>query len=269
VSRSEEAALFGDYGARVGYGGDGNFFHVIVFDFAAEEQYTVSAWVRAPESAAPIEAQIYLVATFPSGIVEDPYASQTFDLPTDGSWTQSAMTIGTDDADRIATLQVIVRAPGAPDGTVLDVDGVTVALGSVPLSFPWARTVDPATLRSLNLPDFADSPLIGVGPRNNLNLSAVDNEYALFLDQYGIAGTLAYLALWGTAAWLAVAAWRRGRGVSAALGLGFATFTLALVVFNIAAGSYYNFQVMAVYWLMAGYVAGVHIQRTVGRDEST
>jgi hypothetical protein len=97
--------------------------------------------------------------------------------------------------------------------------------------------------------------VIGAGPRKDIELGTVDNEYALFLDRYGALGTLAYLALFAGALLLSARAWFKGSDVVATMGLVMVTFTALLGLFNVTAGSYYHFQIMAVYWLLAGTLA--------------
>jgi hypothetical protein len=256
ASRTRAAALFGDWGARLTFDDGGGFYQHIIYPFPRGTAHTFSTWIRQSEPAGEDRAmELYIIATMPGGEVADPFASQTFTVPGDGRWVRVTLPFETPTDRTITILQPMIRVDWGSPPVSFDVDGITLSEGAFPPSYPNVGEIDPSTLRSRDLPDFADSPLIGVGPLRNETVEALDNEYALFLDRWGIVGTLAYLAMWGAVLWTLWRTWLRREGAIAALALGMVTFTVALMVFNVAAGSFYSFQLMAIFWLLIGFLA--------------
>jgi hypothetical protein len=94
--------------------------------------------------------------------------------------------------------------------------------------------------------------VIGIGPIDTLILGSFDDEYLLVTLRFGLLGLAAYLALYVVAG---ITAWR-ARAVAPPLSRGLAVavlgYVVALVLFNAAAGSYFNYQLMAVTWLLVG-----------------
>jgi len=83
----------------------------------------------------------------------------------------------------------------------------------------------------------------------------LDNEYLLYLRRHGLIGVAIYVAMY-----LAVlfASWRtylkaRSREIKI-LSLSLVGIVIAFLVFNFTAGSFYNPQLMAMFWLLAGLV---------------
>jgi hypothetical protein len=251
VARVTTEALFGKYGAALTLPPGGSFIHAVPFDFTRDASYTAALWLRTETEA---QVQIYLAATMTDGTAVDPFEQQIFTLEP-GSWQRIALTFQTPAEGRIGVLRFIIRIPGNAPPAELLVDGATVTQGAFPPSFRLVRDVSPSSLKDEGLPRFSDSPIIGAGPRKDIQLGNIDNEYGLFLDRYGILGMVSYLVLFAGAFLLGVRAWRSEDGFVSILGLALVTFTLALAVFNITAGSYYHFQIMAVYWLIAGLLA--------------
>ena len=246
-------ALFGNHSAEVTAEGGGGYFDTIVFDFARDEAYSAAVHVL-PLGDEPVTVQLYLAGTMADGRPEDPLA-QTVTTVDPGGWRQVVLPFETPEEGRLTVLQVIVRVPEGGGPAAFALDGATLTQGTIAPGFPRITDTDPSRLRNDELPRFADSPIIGAGPRKDIELGNVDNEYALFLDRYGLLGTAAYLALFTSALWLAWNAWSKGTGIVATAGLVMVIFTVLLALFNVTAGSYYHFQIMAVYWLLAGVLA--------------
>ena len=109
------------------------------------------------------------------------------------------------------------------------------------------------------------SPVLGVGPRKEVQVAALDNEYLVMAARYGLAGLAVYLWVLAAVAWALVrsaggrsarpAGARRARGepdwqtLGAAGALG---VWAAAAVFAVFAGWLLSFQLAAVTWLAAG-----------------
>lgn len=249
-----EESLFGDGSAAVTSPPTGALYQVVAYNFPIDRDFVVAAWVR---NASDVEqdVQIYIPARLAGGDTVDPYASESFTIPADGAWYHIWLPLRTPPEERMVQIQVAVRIPNNATDATIDVDGVSLTEGTFPPAFTHLRTVDPATQSTEGLPTLADSPIIGVGPRNDVSLGNVDNEYALFLDRYGVLGALSYLFLFVSAFTVALMAWRKDESIVAALSLTVMVFTVSLAAFNFAAGIFYHFQIMAVYWLLIGMLA--------------
>jgi len=259
--------VFGKTGINADIGPSGSVYQLTVFNFPLGAKYTASVWAR---SNAGVEQTIYfyLIGILSDGSTLDPMVSTTKTLPGDGSWVPVVLTFDTPSSNRLSVLQTSVRAPGGgqdarlqiSQAAVVTIDGMMVNQGPFPASFPYVTDVNPSRLRPGDLAGFSDSPLIGIGPQKDRQVGAFDNEYALMLDRYGLLGTAAYLALFVAALLVPLRGFSLGRRGSAyrgvmALSLGVATYTTAQFAFNVAAGSYYSFQLMAIYWLLIGHLA--------------
>jgi O-antigen ligase len=259
--------LFGTRAALVHAPPAGGFFDTVVFDFSRDKDYTAAAWIR-PAGSARVTLQLLLVATMADGEVRDPLSDVTVTIEP-GAWAQVSLPFRTPEDGRITVLQVILRVPGDAPAASFLVDGATLTQGTFAPGFPRIADTDPSRLRSDELPRFADSPVFGAGPRKDIELGNVDNEYALFLDRYGLLGTVAYLVLFGAAFLVFLRTWLRADGLLQAIALAMTAFSILLAVFNITAGSYYHFQIMAVFWLLAGAIAaarspGPPLERSLG-----
>lgn len=107
------------------------------------------------------------------------------------------------------------------------------------------------------------SPILGWGTAKDTMTTLVDDEYALITRRYGLIGLAFYL-------WLfirpALAAVRRGRSLNpfyfesglrenkALLAIAFSGATLAIFVYNITAGAFYNLQLMTLIALFMGLI---------------
>lgn len=257
---ADPEAIYGGTALDANIGPTGSLYQLVVFDFPFDTTFTAGIWGRS-NSGEDETVLLYLIAQYADGGVDDPFASIEVTFPADGSWTPVSLQFKTPPSSRIFLIQFSVRAPVGGDGSHVTLDGAQLNEGVVSASFPFVVDVDPALLKPSDLAVFADSPIVGVGPRKDVQIGAFDNEYSLFLDRYGILGTLAYLALIISASWLIL----RGfllrsdgtvtRAALIALALGMGTYTVAQIAFNIAAGSFYSFQLMAIYWLLIGFLA--------------
>lgn len=246
------SGLFGRRSASVTIPPGGNLYQTLALDLNLGESYTAAAWLRSSSGEAET-VQVYLTATLQDGSSLDPLASETFEIAPGDAWTRVQLPFETPENKRITVLQLLVRAGG--DSTAdLQIDGLTLTQGAVLPSFVTVRDIDPSSL-SRDLPGFSDSPIIGAGPRKDIELGTVDNEYLLMLDRYGLLGFAAYLAFFFAAFRIAWRAWRNDASYVSALALAMMVFIVAMGAFNVTAGSFYHFQLMAVTWLLLGLLA--------------
>ncbi|OAI38668.1 hypothetical protein AYO38_02035 [bacterium SCGC AG-212-C10] len=252
----DDAALFGTHSAHIQVGPGGDFRQFVVFDFTQGVDYTAAVWART-STGVDQRLRLYLVGQLNNGNEIDGLWKTTVTIPGDGRWVHIQYPFKSPPVGegRITTLQFMLRAETQETNVDVQVDGATLTQGTFAPSYVKVSDTDPAKLRPTNLPQFSDSPFIGVGPRNNAEAGAFDNEYALFLDRYGLAGFVPYILMYVAAIVIAVRAWRRNEGLMPVLALGLLVFTIGLFVFNLGAGSYYHFQIMAIYWLLLGYLA--------------
>lgn len=250
--------LFGDSAINAEIGATSSLYQLTVFDFPLSEDYTASIWARS-DAGSDQTIALYLIGTLADGQVMDPMAKVQATLPGDGRWVPLKLTFQTPPANRLTVFQLSVRAlAGQPAKVTLD--GAALNQGPFPASFPYVTDVNPSRLRPSDIAGFSDSPLIGIGPQKDRQVGAFDNEYALMLDRYGGIGTLAYLTLMLAAFLVPLAGMRNKQPgnltlFQVALSVGLVTYSIAQAVFNVAAGSYYSFQIMAIYWLLIGFCA--------------
>lgn len=107
------------------------------------------------------------------------------------------------------------------------------------------------------------SPVLGWGTAKNHMPTTVDNEYALVTRRYGVIGLVFYLWIFLRPAKAALQRARRlnyygsDTGIQEdkmLLSLAFTAATLALFVYNITAGTFYNLQLMTLVALFMGII---------------
>ena len=256
----QEDSRFGEKSVLANIGGGSGFYQQVVQDFALGLEYTVNVWAKAQTESETV--QIYIIGNTADGRALDPLArSEPIQLTTE-DWSASSLSFVTPTSSRIVVMSVLIRSIDEADSVDALFDAITLTPGPFPPSYPWVREASPADRTPL--PGFADSPLIGVGPLKGIELGALDNEYGLFLDRYGISGLAAYLTVFGSALWTAVTASRARPLATAILGLGLVIGTVGFMVFSIAAGSYYNFQLMAIFWPLVGIAAAMVVTGSSG-----
>jgi len=115
------------------------------------------------------------------------------------------------------------------------------------------------------------SPILGWGTAKSNMTTLVDDEYALVTRRYGVIGLVMYLWLFLQPAKVAL---RRGRtlnpyisemgirGDKTMLCIAFVASTLAILVYNITAGTFYNLQLMTLVAIFMGI-----IYRTEGESD--
>jgi hypothetical protein len=226
----------------------------VMYAFAPGTTYVAQAWARAT-AGTPSGATIELIGWTTDGGVIAPLAEASVDLPADGRWTPVHVTFTTPTGGSVWVVQLLL-VPRHGAGPV-DVDGVSLTLGSLPPSFGPLREVDPALLPS-DAPSVWDSPVIGLGSLSTFDIGAFDDAYAYVFVHYGALGLLCYLLLFVVLLIELARRWFAVRsGLPAALIVAMAIFTVAMLAFDIAAASFFSYQLMAIYWLVMGSVLGM------------
>ena len=245
---------FGRSAARIWLAPGGYLDQYVLYTFAPGTGYTASIWARGT-AGGPRIIRFQLEAWLTGGDRIAPIGRAEAELPADGGWVRLSTAFRTPQEDQIWVIRAIVSASDPASTGTVELDGAELTQGSTSPNFAYVRDVDPATLPS-TVPSFRQSPLIGVGPMSNIEVGSFDNEYVLVLVRFGVIGLAAYVLLFLSAGITALVSWRRRVGIevgaiSFALGLAI----LATAVYNIAAGTYYSYQVMAVLWLWVGWVS--------------
>ena len=265
--------LFGKDAGRITVPPGGDVRQFVVFDFPLDTVHTAAAWIRST-SGQDERIRLYVIGQEAGGGEHDPVeyvivqpdgeivpcseegqCRGVFVAPASGMWVPISVQFRTPPKARFTTVQYMLRAETNETGANFLVDGATLTQGTFAPSFLRVSDVDPSELRPIDLPQFSDSPYVGVGPRNNAEAGSFDNEYVLFLDRYGLLGAGPYLAMYFGAIAATFGAWRKRARFMDVMGLTGFAFTMTLLLFNVGAGSFYHFAIMAIYWLFIGYVA--------------
>ena len=251
--RDPTGAAFGTWAGMASLPPGGAVYQFIVADLPMSTPYSASIWVRATGTDSA-RIQLYVVAITAGGQRLDPIAQTTLTVPGDHRWHQLATSLETPN-QHLTSLQFLVRAPGP--AAHFDLDGAALAEGPYPRAFEGLHDVPPSQQAGFG-PSFLDSPILGVGPQKEEQVSTFDNEYADFLQHYGVVGLLAYGFLMVAAFWTACRrAFERSTWLGA-IGLGIAPFVAALGAFAITAGAYRQLQVMVIFWILVGLLAATH-----------
>ncbi len=276
---SVDGGLFSNKALKVTIPPGGDVRQFIVFDFPLGVIHTAAAWIKS-DTGKDEQMQLYILGQEAGGGEHDPVnylikqpdgsyiqckdlerasvvaeeCRGIFTAPASGQWVPISVVFLTDPRQRFTTVQFMLRSNDTESTTFL-VDGAQMTQGDFAPSFLRVSDVDPASLRPVDLPQFSDSPYVGVGPRNNAEAGSFDNEYVLFLDRFGLLGAGPYLAMYFCAIAVAIGAWRKRARFMDVMGLTGFAFTMTLLLFNVGAGSYYHFAIMAIYWLFMGYLA--------------
>ncbi len=283
-SLERDDALYGDH--AVLFRGDpdhpeqrAGIYQQRYFGRPGGDPFTATVWVKllGPSSG---QLELYANVIYDDGSRADPLTRIPADMSQIGVWQKMSLGILPPAGKTLAFMGIYVVSEDF-GGQAL-IDGFQLVDGRVPLSFGSTREAPPSDTLGFN-PEakLRRSPLIGVGPEKGEQGSALDDEYLLYAARYGLLGFLLYLALYLGTLTLAARAFLRGRRLThgpfpsetergdravtpafsqcweremAALG---ALATLTFLVFNITAGSFYELQLMAIFWLLAGAALGV------------
>jgi len=217
--------------------------------------FTATVWIKLPR-AEPGALELYANVVYSDGDRADPLTRIPADMSRIGVWQKVSLGILPPAGKTLAFMGIYVVSSGF-DGDVL-LDGFQLVDGPVPLDFAITREAPPSDTLGFN-PEaqLRRSPIVGVGPEKGEQGSSLDDEYLLYAARYGAIGILLYLALYVGTLVLAIRAALRATTVArrrlAAL---VAATIVAFLVFNITAGSFYELQLMAIFWLLAGAALG-------------
>lgn len=218
---------------------------------------TTSVWTNVPEYQRG-GLSLYLVGIFDDGEWRDPLASVEIDTTQPGQWQRAFVSFSTG-GKQLTYLTVMLVATDFVGR--LQADGFQLVEGPQPVNYtvaPEGSISNASWYESLSI---SDSPIIGTGPAKSLGRSTVDNEYLLYLQRYGAIGLLFYLALYAVGFIIAWRAFRNdGDRSLMALAVAIQGVFLGLAFFNAFAGSFYQMQMMAIFWILVGYLAA-HLHR--------
>jgi len=229
----------------------GGIFQQRYFGRPGGNPFTATVWIKLPR-AAPGSLDLYANVVYTDGDRADPLTRIPADMSKIGVWQKVSLGILPPAGKTLAFMGIYVVSSGF-DGDAL-LDGFQLVDGPVPLDFAITREAPPSDTLGFN-PEaqLRRSPIIGVGPEKGEQGSSLDDEYLLYAARYGLIGIVLYLALYlGTLVLALRAAWRATTVARRRLAVLVAATLVAFLVFNITAGSFYEIQLMAIFWLLAG-----------------
>jgi len=197
------------------------------------------------------QLEVYANVVYADGERADPLSRISADMTKTDVWQRVSLGMVPPAGKTLAFMGVYVISDGFRGQALLD--GFQLVDGPVPLAFAMTGEAPPANSAGFNPEAMLRlSPLIGVGPEKGEQGSSLDDEYLLYAARYGVVGIVLYMALYlGTLA-LAVRAFIRGAPSARPLSGLIALTVVAFLIFNITAGSFYELQLMAIFWLLAG-----------------
>lgn len=229
----------------------GGIFQQRYFGRPGGNPFTASVWVRLLRPASG-HLDLYANLIYTDGSRADPLTRIPVDMSRIGVWQKVSLGILPPAGQQFSFLGVYVVSGDFAGEALLD--GFQLVDGPVPLSFALTREAPPSDTLGFN-PEarLRRSPLLGVGPEKGAQGGSVDDEYLVIAARYGLLGIVIYLALYLGTLTLALRAYLRARepAARALAGLTAATF-VALLIFNLTAGSFLELQLMAIVWLLAG-----------------
>jgi O-antigen ligase len=224
--------------------------------------FTASVWVKLlPGASGSLE--LYANVIYADGQRTDPLTRISADMSKIGVWQRVSLWMLPPSGTSVSFVGVYVLSDSFHGQALLD--GMELVDGPIPLSFSVTREAPPSDTLGFN-PDakLRQSPIIGVGPEKAVRGSAIDDEYLLYAARYGILGLALYAALYLGTLVLCLKVSIRRHARSLALCLLAATTVVMFLVFNITAGSFYELQIMAIFWILAGgALAGLGYQTAV------
>ncbi|MGI8553264.1 MAG: O-antigen ligase family protein, partial [Dehalococcoidia bacterium] len=217
--------------------------------------FTATVWLKLPR-AEPGRLDLYANVIYADGDRADPLTRIAADMSQIGAWQKVSLGILPLAGKQVAYLGIYVVSEGFAGEALID--GFQLVDGTVPLSFPLTREAPASATTGFNPEvNLRRSPLIGVGPQKAQTETAIDDEYLLYAARYGLLGILIYLCLYLGTLILSVRAflWASAPSMRILAALTAATL-VAFLVFNLTAGSFYELQLMAIFWLLAGAAGG-------------
>jgi O-Antigen ligase len=212
--------------------------------------FTASVWVELlPGASGTLE--LYANVIYADGQRADPLTRIPADMSKTGVWQRVSLWMLPPSGTTVAYVGVYALSDNFRGQALLD--GMELVDGPLPLNFAITQEAPPSDTFGFN-PDakLRQSPIIGVGPEKAFSGSAIDDEYLLYAARYGLVGLALYLSLYLGTLVLAVRESIRRSARFLPLCLLVATTVVMLLVFNITAGSFYELQLMAIFWILAG-----------------
>jgi hypothetical protein len=241
---------FGSHSAAVKLSPDGWFTNYVVYTLAPSTDYAMSVWLRSTDGAAH-RIQLSASEILADGSRVSPACADEPTLPADGSWVRASCHFVAPAKGLVYVEEFAIETLPGDGGASIAVDGATFTAGTLAPAYALTRDVDPSRIAS-GQPSFLQSPIVGLGPPKDYEIGGDPGEYVLILLRYGALGLLAYLILFIAAAVAALKVWRASTGAVSALALTALTMTAAGSVFAATTPSYFNNQMMYVYWLLIG-----------------
>ena len=249
-------ALFGDH--AVAFRGDpdksqqrAGIFQQRYFGRPGGNPFTATVWLKLPQGTSG-KLDLYANVIYTDGERADPLTRIPADMSRTGVWQKVTLGILPPAGKTIAFLGIYVVSDGFRGEALLD--GFQLVDGPVPLTFALTREAPPSDTLGFN-PEarLRRSPIIGVGPEKGRQGSSVDDEYLLYAARYGVVGFAIYLTLYLGTLTLAVRATVAARSQpQRRLAALIVASMVAFLVFNLTAGSFYELQLMAIFWLLGG-----------------
>ena len=256
ISLQQGDALYGNHavlfrGNSAQPDGRAGIFQQSYFGRMGGDPFTATVWVKLQQVEAG-SLELYANVIYADGTRADPLTRIPADMTRTGVWQKVTLGILPPAGKQFSFMGIYIVSDGFRGAALLD--GFQLVDGPVALSF--AITPAAPSTNSIGFDPEAklrQSPIIGVGPEKASQEGSIDDEYLLYAARYGLVGILAYLALYAGTLILALRAFRRvdsaRRDILPAL---VAATIVAFLVFNIAAGSFYELQLMAIFWLLTG-----------------
>jgi hypothetical protein len=214
------------------------------------DPFTATVWIKLlPNASGSLE--LYANVIYADGQRADPLTQVPADMSKTGVWQRLSLWMLPPSGNSLAFLGIYVISDGFRGEALLD--GFQLVDGPAPLSFAMTPEAPPSDALGFNADaKLRQSPLIGVGPQKGEQGSSLDDEYLLYAARYGLIGIALYLALYFGTFTLAIRAFARSALLWRPLCLLVSLSVVMFLVFNITAGSFYELQLMAIFWLLTG-----------------
>ena len=216
--------------------------------------FTASLWLR---FTGPVQGtvELYVNLILAGGSRYDPLVSTAANPTKVGEWQRLALVFDVP-ADQPVDFVGVYLLSDHFAGEV-QADGFQLLSGNAPsdaLDLPEAEIASGGAGDALRR-----SPLTGLGPGKSAAVTTLDNEYLTVLSRFGLLGLAAYLMVWLTFP-LTRWPWRGVRpqpapdagGERASL----TGIAAGMLVFNLAAGTLFHLQLMAILMVLCGLLHG-------------
>jgi O-antigen ligase len=115
---------------------------------------------------------------------------------------------------------------------------------------------------------FLESPVLGWGPGEAIHTSVVDSEYLLYVRRYGLLGLALYFLWYSQIPRIHYRVRRKypDNSIISGISLSVLAILMAYLVSNIFLSTFYVFQLMSIFWILAGvsYSSLIYKQELIG-----